>query len=63
MIRKLCLGKMADTEAKLETNFTSPAPIYNKLLANSFIFIVLHEERNGYKSSFKFLLPNVVAII
>ena len=28
---------MTDTEAELETNFTSQTPFYNELLASSFI--------------------------
>ena len=53
---------MTDTKVELETNCTSQTPFYNEFLECLFIFILLYKKRNGYKSSFKFLLPNVAVI-
>ena len=49
---------MKDTEDEIETNITSETPFTRTL--NKFIHYLSY--RNGYKSSFKFLLPNVAVI-
>ena len=53
---------MTDTKVELETNCTWQTPFYNAFLEYLFIFILLYKKRNGYKSPFKFLLPNVAVI-
>ena len=46
---------MSDTEAELETYFTSQTPFYNELLTSSFIsYSTVQEKEWLYKSSFKF---------
>ena len=44
-IRKLYLGNITDTDAELETNFTSQTPFYNEFLASSFISYFTVQEK------------------